>query len=308
MELSVITAKQVFMLFVLIFSGFAAVKFKAIKPEGKKAFSDLLLYLVVPCMIINSYMMEFNEEVLKNLVKAFGVSLFIIIVGLIVTNVLTYGKKGRGRAVVRFACTFSNAAYMGFPLIQAIFGSEGMIYASAYVTVFNILIWTYGYAIMTGKSKAKDMALSIAKTPVIYSVVLGLLIYLLQIPLPSVLQHPMEIVGDMNTPISMIITGMIIAESNFGNLIKIKDIYIVLAIRMVAIPAICLLTAFLLGAKGIVLQVVFLLEMCPCAAITTVFSVQFGHDENTAAGCVVFSTLLSILSLPIYAAVIQAIM
>ncbi len=308
MELSIITAKQVFMLFILIFGGFLAVKFKAIKPEGKKAFSDLLLYLVVPCMVVNSYIMEFNFEILKNLLVAFAMSAIVMVVGLVVVNVLTFRKKEKNTKIVRFACTFSNAAYMGFPLVQALFGSEGMIYASAYVTVFNIIIWTYGYAIMSGKNKPKDMALSIFKNPVIYSVIVGILIYLLQIPLPNVLQTPIKIVGDMNTPVSMIITGMIIAQSDIKKLLKIKEIYAVLLIRMVVIPVVCLLLALLIDVEGIVFQVVFLLEMCPCAALTSVFSVQFGHNENMAAGCVVFSTLLSIFSLPIYAAAIQAIM
>lgn len=299
--------KQVLVLFVLIFLGYLAVKIKIVEIEAKKAFSNLLLYLVVPCMVIHSYMMEFNGEVLQNLLTAFGWSALLLVMGLVLTVCLTWREESENKPIIQFACTFSNAAYMGFPLIQALFGSEGMIYASAFVTVFNLLLWTYGYAVVSGKKKGWDMMGSIAKTPVIYSVILGLVIYLCQIPVPSILEEPIELVGNMNTPLSMFITGMIVAESDIPKLLRKAEVYKILLIRMVVIPAVCFLFAFLLHMEGMVAQVTFLLEMCPCAAITTVFAVQFGYDEDVAAGSVVFSTLLSIAALPMYAALIQGL-
>ena len=85
MELALITVKQVVVLFILIFAGFVCVKTKAVKMEGKKAFSDLLLYLIVPAMVINSYMMEFNIDILHNLLKAFELSILLLLIGLFIT-------------------------------------------------------------------------------------------------------------------------------------------------------------------------------------------------------------------------------
>ena len=149
MELALITVKQVVVLFILIFAGFVCVKTKAVKMEGKKAFSDLLLYLIVPAMVINSYMMEFNIDILHNLLKAFELSILLLLIGLFITLALTAKHKSPDLPIMRFACIFSNAAYMGFPLIQALFGSEGLLYASAFVTVYNILLWTAGYGIVS---------------------------------------------------------------------------------------------------------------------------------------------------------------
>ncbi len=104
---------------------------------------------------------------------------------------------------------FSNAAYMGFPLIQAIFGDEGLMYASVYVTVFNILLWTIGYAVVSGQPDMKKVAKAVLTNPVLYAVVLGLVIYLCRIPVPSVIQSPLAYIGNMNTPISMLITGLL---------------------------------------------------------------------------------------------------
>lgn len=86
---------------------------------------------------------------------------------------LRIGKE-KNTPILRFACIFSNAAYMGFPLIQALFGAEGLLYASAYVTVFNILLWTVGYAMVSGKVRPGEVLHSILTTPVLWSVLLGL--------------------------------------------------------------------------------------------------------------------------------------
>ena len=200
MELAQITAGQVVMLFLLMGTGIAAVKTGVLKPEGKQTLSNLLVYLVVPAMIVNSYRMEFNMEILHNLLAAFGMSLLALLIGTGITLALTARRKDSRTPIFRFACIFSNAAYMGFPLISALFGSEGLLYASAYVTVFNILLWTMGYGFVSGSSDPKEVLHSLLHTPVLYAMVIGLCIYLLQIPVPQLIAQPLELMANMTTP------------------------------------------------------------------------------------------------------------
>ena len=302
MELAVITAKQVAVLFLLIFAGFACVKTGAVKIEAKKAFSDLLIYLIVPAMVINSYLTEFDPKVLQNLLRSFALSTVLLLLGLVITFLLTLriGKE-KNTPILRFACIFSNAAYMGFPLIQALFGAEGLLYASAYVTVFNILLWTVGYAMVSGKVHPKEVLHSILTTPVLWSVLLGLTLYLCRVNVPELIRQPLQLVGSMNTPLSMIITGMLIAGSKPEKLLGNREIYRIILIRMLFIPLASFLLFRLLGVQGMVAEVVLLLEACPCAAITSVFAVQFGYDEDLAAGSVVITTFISIVVLPLCA-------
>ena len=156
MDLALITAKQVIVLFCLIFAGYICTKTGVIKLEYKKAFSDLLLYLVVPIMVIHSYMTDFDPSVLSNLLLAFGLSFVLILMGLIITMVMTFKMQGKNVPIFRFACIFSNAAYMGFPLIEALLGQEGLLYASAFVTVFNLLLWTVGYTMLNPNVQKKS--------------------------------------------------------------------------------------------------------------------------------------------------------
>lgn len=299
MDLAYITFQQVFVLFILIFIGFLSRKLNIIKQEGKQWFSNLLLYIIVPCMVVDSYLQEFNPDILPNLVKTLGLSTLVLAVSVVIAFLVTLKYPSKDRRVMQFAIGFSNCAYMGFPLITAMFGAEGLLYASVFVTMFNMFLWTIGVGIMSRAISAKSIAKSIIRTPVLYAVIIGLFFYLTQVKVPLVISQPLGQVGDMNTPLSMIITGMLIADSNILKLLKNKDIYFTILIRMLVIPTLCFAIVKLTGITGIVANVCVILISCPTAAITSAFSVKYGHNEEYSSGAVVFTTLVSIITLPL---------
>ena len=200
--------------------------------------------------------------------------------------------------VVRFGCMFSNAAYMGFPLIQAMYGSEGVLYASVYVTVFNILLWTVGIVYVSESMSFKELLKKIVTCPPIISVAVGLVIFLARIPVADVLKDTFNVVGGMNTPLSMIITGITISQFPLLSILKDKRVYFTVILRMFIIPVICTMVMYLIHARGMVAVITIILEACPCAAITTLFAIKFGHDQKLAVGAVTLSTLISIITLP----------
>ena len=308
MQLAVITIRQVVILFFMIAAGFACAKFGVVKKEAKQAFSDLLVGVVVPCMVINSYLTPFDPQTLNNLFLAYGLSILLLVVGGAVTFFCTARTTPEHRPILRFACIYSNAAYMGFPLISVLFGSEGLLYASVFVTIFNILLWTQGVLMLQGtRLNLRQTIRTILTTPVLLAVAAGLVLYLTQIPVPELIRSPLEMIGNMNTPLSMFITGMMIAESDLKGLLSRKDLMPAVLIRLVLIPAVCFVLYRLLGLRGMAAQVVLLLEACPCAAITSVFAIPFGGDEELAAGTVVASTLLSIITLPLCALLLDTL-
>lgn len=308
MDLAVIAAKQVLELLLMILAGAVCCKAGVFKPQDKSILSNILLYLVVPAMVIDSYLVDFDPETFRNLLSAFGLSILALGIGLAVAAAATCRVAKANRAILRFACGFSNAAYMGFPLIKALFGSEGLLYASAFVTVFNIALWTIGYGIVSGSASAKEIAHSIFTCPCILAVALGLVLYLGRVPVPEVIAGPIGTIGSMNTPLSMIITGATIASSDLKKLLQNKNLFLTLGLRLLVVPAVELAIFALLGVTGMVPMVVLLLEACPCVTITTVFAIRFHHDEELAAGAVVFSTLCSIVTLPLYALVLTMVL
>ena len=307
MDLAIITARQVLILFLMILAGFVCGRTGAIKPEGKKTLSELLLYLVLPAMILDSYLIQFDAATFENLLLAFGLSAALMLGGGVVAVLATLKSKSSDRTMVRFACIFSNAGYMGIPLIRALYGETGVLFASAFLTVFNILVWTIGYVMISGQMEPKAVLRSIVTCPSIIAVAAGLIIYLGRVPVPGVLVETVGLVGDMNTPISMIITGLTMADRDLRALLKNRDLPLVMGLRLVVIPVVCLAVLRLLGVRGIVADIVLLLEACPTAAITTVFAVRFSKSEDLAAGSVVFTTLASMIWLPVYALLVSAV-
>lgn len=298
MELAIITVKQVLELFVLIISGIFLYKKNIIREDGKKLLSDILIKFVVPCMIINSYMGKFNDEVLDNIGKSFIYSIILCVLGIVISLAVSFVVSDEHKGIFRFACSFSNAAYMGFPLIQAMYGSEGVLYASVYVTVFNILLWTVGIVYVSESMSFKELLKKIVTCPPIISVAIGLVIFLARIPVADVLKDTFNVVGGMNTPLSMIITGITISQFPLLSILKDKRVYFTVILRMFIIPVICTLVMYLIHARGMVAVITIILEACPCAAITTLFAIKFGHDQKLAVGAVTLSTLISIITLP----------
>lgn len=298
MDLAIITAKQVFELFILIFCGVFVGKIKMINEEGKGIFSNFLINFVVPFMIINSYMTGFNTEILGNMGRMLFYSILTIFVGMIISILVTLLVKKEVRGIIRFATTFSNAAYMGFPLIQALYGTEGVLYASIYVTVFNISLWTIGIIFVTDSMSIKELAKKILTCPAIISVVIGLVIFFSRIQVADVLKDTFSTVSAMNTPLSMIITGVTISQFSLLSILKDKRVYFTILLRMFIIPVVTTLIMYAINARGMVAVIAIILEACPCAAITTVFAINFKQDQKLAVGAVTMSTLISIITLP----------
>ncbi len=299
MELAQVTLQQVGILFLLIFLGAICGKTGIVTQEGKKVLSNLLVMIVMPAMILNSYFSEFDPQVLNNLLLAFGLSTVAILLSMAVSALLVFWMKSKNKTVLWFACSFSNAAYMGFPLIQGLFGEEGLLYASAFATMFNVFVWSVGYALMSGETGAKQIARSVSKSPVTYAVILGLVIYLCRIPVPEVIRQPISLIGAMTTPLSMLIIGVMIAGSQVKSILGNKEIWMVTVVRLVLIPAITFGLFSLLGVGGMAGSVVLIQAACPTAATTSVLAIQFHHEEAVGAGTVVLSTIWSIVTLAV---------
>ena len=263
MELAIITVKQVLELFVLIISGIFLYKKNIIREDGKKLLSDILIKFVVPCMIINSYMGKFNDEVFDNIGKSFIYSIILCVLGIVISLAVSFVVSDEHKGIFRFACSFSNAAYMGFPLIRALFGEEGILYASSYVTVFNILLWSVGYVFFADKMPIKKLLKNLITCPPIIAVVVGLIIYLFKIPVTNIIADPISSVGAMTTPISMIVTGVAMGEAGIVRLIKQKHLLYGLFIRLILIPIVSLLVFYIFNISGIVATVTLVLEACP---------------------------------------------
>ena len=294
---------QVIILFILMFVGFISTKTKQITDKSIAGFVNILLYIVTPCLIVNSFLsVKFTSDTLKYLLIAAGCAVLSHIIGIAV-SFLIRDKEEAKKSVYRFGTVFSNAGYMGLPLAQAVFGNEGVFYGSVYVVLFNIIQWTYGITLYnkSGNSKLKTLI-----NPGTIGVVIGLPLFLLKISLPEIIGEPLGYLASLNTPIAMLVTGYYFALSDFRRGIKNAKLWLAIALRIIAIPMLALLLfKYVFGMSGVLLCCCVLPASAPTAVNTMVLASKYGADTDVALKLVTLSTALSIITMPLILAFAQ---
>lgn len=287
---------QVLILFVFIGCGFIGAKRKFITKEGSKVISDIILYFVTPCLIINSLSISFDKSKFLGLIICLGAFMIIQIVSVFISH-LIFGKgSDKTLRILRFATVFSNVGYMGIPLQKAVLGDEGVFYGSVCVAAFNIFVWTYGVVCQSG-DRRKMSPKGLLLNPGIIAVTIGLILFLFSIKLPLPIASAIEGMAALNTPLAMMVIGFNLAGSNVLAALKNKKVYIVAALRLIAIPIVSLFALYLCGVRGIMLISLVIASSAPTAAVTTVFSVKYDNDTELSVNLVAFTTLLSIVTM-----------
>jgi len=263
--------------------------------------SVLLLYVTMPFMIIISFHIEFSEQMLKDagivFVFAIAVHLFSIVLG----KMLFYRFPDHINKVMRFSAVFSNCAFMGFPVIEGIFGREGIFFASVYVAVFYIFLWTYGINLFSGGLDFKDKKKMLAAiiNPGIISVAAGMIIFILRIRLPGPLYEALDMIGGITTPISMLIVGALLANADFRWVIFKIHLYFGIMVRLLVIPVLVWLILRQIAIPDILLGVTVVLTAMPVAVNTAIFAEKYDADALLASQYIALSTVMSIITIPL---------
>jgi len=289
---------QVVILLILILLGTLLTKTKMLNGETVKGMTDLVLYIVTPCVIIKSFVREFDPALTEKLLISFLIAFLAHFGYIIISHLLLRSKNKAREKVLRFGTVFANCGFMAIPLLDALIGDDGVFYGTAFIAVFNILVWSYGIIIMSGDKKTltpKKMFIN----PGILGTAIGLLIFFLSIPIPQVIFKPIDFMSNLNTPLPMIIIGYHLANSNLLDAIKNVKVLISMFLRLLVFPALVLGVMYLCGVRGNVLIACTISASVPTAANTTMFASKFGADTSLSASMVSLSTVCSLATIPI---------
>lgn len=306
MSLANIALDQILIMFSIILIGFICYKVKLIDALMNKHLSNMLLMLVSPILIFNSYIRDFSPELLKGLLISLGLAVLTHIIAIIVTYGILRGKTNKDLVIERFSAIYSNCGFMGIPLINGILGSEGVFYITAYMTVFNAFIWTHGLIMMIGKQDKKTMIKTLI-SPTLIGILLGFIFFLGRIPLPNVIKTALVYVGDMNTPLAMLIAGVTIAQTNIKKVFFKFRIYFVATVKLLVIPILLLLIYSRFNVPNAVLTTAIVAAACPTAATGTLFALRYNKNALYASEVFAVTTLISMVTLPLVVALIEYI-
>ena len=274
-----------------------------LSPQGTKDLGAILLRIIIPCVIVKSYITTYSRERLLELALSAGLALvaFILAMGI---AYLVYGKR---RRIENFAAAFCNAGFIGIPLAQAVIGDEGVFYMAASVALLNLFQWTYGVYIMTDR-KDSIRAKTIVKNPVVIAIVVGIALFLSRLPVPGILTSTLGYIAGMNTPVAMILMGTYMAKLPWRKLLD-KRAYGCVLLRLVVIPAVVLAVFWALPISNQnVALAAYLAAATPVGANICVFAQQYDCDYEFSVVTVCLSTVLSIVTVPVMVSLAQMVM
>ena len=295
MDIVILLLKQnlVMMLYLLI--GYFLFKKKLVSIQGGGDIGRMLLYIVMPVAIFRSYLKEYSAEALEGLAISFLLSLLSLILAIVVSR-LFFKKED---ALERFGCAFSNAGFIGIPLVQMTLGTEAVFYISSFVALLNILQWTYGVLTITGDSSVIS-AKKICTNPIVISFAAGILFFFIPVSLPETLNGVVNTIASMNGPLAMIVLGVYLAQIPLRSLFTEKIVYKCTVIRLLVIPALTVVLMLLFPAKYLPVKLAVLITAAaPVGSNVAIFAQIYNKDYTRAVKEICLSTIFCVLTLPL---------
>lgn len=310
MQISLLLMEEIIKLFVIMFMGYAVVKAGLMKSSESKSVSVIMVYLVIPCVILNAFQVEYTPDVQKGLLLACAAAVAVHILFLLLTAIL---KKPLHLDVIeRATIIYSNAGILVIPLVQELLGQEYVIYSSAYIAVQLILIWTHCKNMLCEEDKLewKKVLLNVN----IFSIIAGVVLFIFRIQLPSGAQDVLNMMNNMIGPLGMLLAGMVIAEVPLKTVFTRKRSYLSAALRLFIYPVfvfglmkVIQTFASIQDSKQILLTV-YLASITPACATVTSMAQLYDKDAAYSSSLYVLTTLLSIATMPVMVGLFEMVM
>jgi len=274
---------------------------KIINPELNKGLTDILIKIALPFMIVSSFIFTYDYTVKDNIVKTSYYSIAAYIIMAVVSRILLFPVKNDKKTILHFANVFVNTGYVGFPILNSIYGSEGVIYGSIFNMFFVILLWTYGIMLYRGgleKGYLKKELIALLFNPSIIAVIIGVVIMVFDIRINGAILAGIKGIGSITGPLSMIIIGVILSNAKVKKYMRDWTVYYGITVKLIAIPIIIYMVSLQLPESSRALKSVIIMTAMPASAMTSILAESFEKEKDYAAIIVSATTLLSLITVP----------
>ncbi len=294
---------QIIIMLLLLIVGVLCYRLKIIDAKGNNTLANLLLMVVNPMVALNALQTDYRQELVSGLLISFALAAATELIMIVITHLIIRRKGNDDYAVERFSAIYPNCGFIGIPLVQAVIGSEGVFYLTAYLTVFNLLSWTHGYVQMTGSTSFKEIRKGLL-SPMLICCILGIILFFLRIQFPPIIKTTINYIAGINTPLAMIIAGVSVAQTNILGILKKPRVYLVSFLKLLVMPAIALVLLMIFPVNSTVAYMILIASACPCGATATSFAIRFHRNASYASEIYALSTFFSLVTIPafVYAA------
>ena len=310
MHISILLMEQITELFLMIFMGFLIVKTGLLKDDDSKVLSKIVLYLIIPCVIINAFQVDYTMDTVKGLLIALAASVMLQIILLIIIS--AFGKLLHLNEVEIASVYYSNSGNLIVPIVTFILGQEWVLYGCVFMSVQLVFLWTHCKKILS-REPSYDWKKIILNINMI-SIFIGVILFFTRIRLPEIIGDTLSAVGSMIGPASMFVTGMLFAGMNLKQIFANKRVYFISFLRLIAVPLFSLILLKIshlasLSADGNqIMLIVFLAVITPSASTVTQMCQVYGNDSRYASAINVVTTLFSIITMPLMVMLFQMIL
>ena len=292
-------------LFAMMLIGAWLKKRGIIDEEGKRCLTDLCINMIIPCNIFKSCLTSFSADVFREFSLLLLAGLLIQVLSLLVNRWIYNRYSPQRKKVLQYCTIVPNSGFLGNPIAEGIYGQPGVMYASIFLIPMRIVMWSVGttYFVADAEVDKKKVIRNILTHPCLVAVYLGLVCMVTQVRLPAVITETVRYIGNCNSAITMFIVGTILADVKLSTIVN-RDTLFLSLIRLVALPGAALGISVLLKLSSVPLGISVLMTGMPAGATTAIFAARYHSDAQFATRCVVLTTLLSMLTLPLWCLVI----
>ena len=294
-----IVLNQVLIILILVVVGAVCHKAGFITEKAADSMAEFALKIVSPCVVIKAFQIDFNKETLYNMLIAGLLAVLAHVVGIVLAE-LCFRKKTDENGVLKFATVYSNCGFMGIPLIEGAVGSEGVLYASVFLVVFQALIWSHGIITLKGSVKSiKPYKIFINAGTI--GLAIGLVFFFMSVRLPAPIGSALTHVANLNTPLAMIISGVYIARSNILKAFFSLKNYLCVILRHLIVPLVVMIFLIAFDVDKTISITLLLLSCCPVASSVTLFASLYSSKSalDGASRLLTLSNICAIFTVPL---------
>lgn len=293
------------LILVLCLLGYLLRRLHMISGETRRGITDLVLTVMLPCTIFNSFRQQIDPAQIRTLLWVLLAGVGVCVLSWSLSRVLYRSIDPSKRTIMQFGTLISNFTFVGLPMVEATYGSVGLVYAAIFAIPLRFCTWTIGAALFIHDQDRRRQIRKALLNPCFLAVFAGLAWMFADLPMPSVCDSVLRSLGNCSTPLSLIIVGTILGDVPLREALDWKAFYVT-AVRLVLLPGIVLACLRLMGFDSHGTAAVVVLTGMPIATVTAMFAEKYGADAKFASKCVFLSTLLSLVTVPLFVLVMQA--
>ena len=281
--------------------GYAVIKLKILSQDASRTLSTVVLKVTNPFLLLTSVIgLEYSKDNLRSGLLVLLLALIVHALAAAVAFLSTCRLKDqKARRVCEVGMIFANCGFFGIPLMKSVYGDVGVFWCGFYCIVFNVLLWSYGVFVLSRANR--DLRIRLTKILVNGGTVpcsIGLLLYILRVPVYAPVLESMKAIGAAATPLSMIFVGTMLARIKPKKLLTTPLSYYTILFKMIVVPVLAGALLRLLGFSYDLSVFGALMAALPTGAATSMFAESYDIAPELAAQNVGLTTVLSLLTVP----------